>query len=356
MQQNKWMLYGANGYTGQLICEEAAARGLQPILAGRNKPAIQALASCYGWEYRIFSLDNIAEVHEQVSDMEVVLHAAGPFSQTAAPMLHACISACTHYLDITGEIEVFEKAAALTAQAVQARVMLMPGVGFDVVPTDCMAALLKEKLPDADTLTLAFGSFGGQLSHGTASTMVQNLGKPGLSRQGGKLLPEPVGRYKLHLHWKDRALFFMSIPWGDVSTAWYTTGIPNIRTYTRTPPLTYRLLRWQWLFNPLLRQPRVKRYLQRKIDKAPAGPGPEKRKKAYSLIYGKASNSNGKTVEANFTCADGYTLTARSAVYMVQQVLQGQYKAGFQTPAGCFGSNLIFQIEGTGEIEWLPLE
>ena len=173
----KFLLYGANGYTGQLITRYSKEYGLTPILAGRTESKIKPLADTYNLDYKIFSLDNQSDVDAALSDVKIVLHAAGPFMHTAQPMIEACLRNGVHYLDITGEIGVFEMAHRYDKQAGEKGIVIMPGVGFDVVPTDCMAVYLKNKMPDATHLKLAFGNVGGGWSQGTATTMVEGLGE-----------------------------------------------------------------------------------------------------------------------------------------------------------------------------------
>ena len=140
-----FLLYGSYGYTGRLIADRALEQGLRPLLAGRDVAALAAQAAELGLEFRAFSLDDTAALDAAVRAVPVVLHAAGPFAHTAAPMAQACIRAGVHYLDITGEIAVFEAMAALDGAARASGVMLMPGAGFDVVPTDCLAAHLARR-------------------------------------------------------------------------------------------------------------------------------------------------------------------------------------------------------------------
>ena len=169
---SNWIIYGANGYTGELIAREAVRQGLKPTLAGRNKAKVETLAQELGLTYQAFGLDNVEAVSEHIKGFKLVMHCAGPFSATSKPMMEACIKAGAHYLDITGEISVFELAQSLNAQAQQADIVLCPGVGFDVIPTDCVAAKLKEVLPDATHLALGFDSKSG-LSQGTAKTSTE---------------------------------------------------------------------------------------------------------------------------------------------------------------------------------------
>ena len=172
--QKQWMIYGANGYTGELIAREAVNQGLKPILAGRSADKLIPLAEELGLESRAFSLDDVGHLTGELEGMDLVLHCAGPFSATAPPMIKACIASGTHYLDITGEIGVFEHAFTQHWMANEAGVVVCPGVGFDVIPTDCIAAYLIEALPDATHLALGFDSRSG-MSPGTAKSSIEGL-------------------------------------------------------------------------------------------------------------------------------------------------------------------------------------
>jgi short subunit dehydrogenase-like uncharacterized protein len=223
----------------------------------------------------------------------------------------------------------------------------MPGVGFDVVPTDCMALHLKNKLPDATHLKLAFASIGGGVSHGTAMTIVSRLGEGGATRRNGRIVREPIAKKGLWVDFGEKKLFVMSIPWGDISTAYFTTGIPNIETYTGVKPIIYDIMKMQRLFNWLLKMEWVKNMIRKKIKDRPAGPSDEMRSKAKALVWGEARNAKGEKIEHHFACADGYTLTAHSSLIIAKKVLEGNFKPGYQTPASCYGEELVNEIPGT---------
>jgi short subunit dehydrogenase-like uncharacterized protein len=219
---NDILIYGANGYTAELIIELAVAQGAKPILAGRSREKIKPLAERFGLPMRNFAIDDAEVVARNLVGAAAVINCAGPFLRTAKGMATGCMKAGAHYLDITGEIEVFEAMVALGKKAEAAGVMLMPGTGFDVVPSDCLAA------------HLAFKAIG-RPSHGTATTMVENLHKGGAIRRNGTLVKVPAA-------WKVRSIDFghgpttvMSIAWGDVATAYHSTGIPNIEVYMAAP-------------------------------------------------------------------------------------------------------------------------
>ncbi|HQU60773.1 MAG: saccharopine dehydrogenase NADP-binding domain-containing protein [Phaeodactylibacter sp.] len=345
--KDRCLLYGSTGYTGQLIARLAAEQGLPLVLAGRNAEKTGSLAAALGLDHVVFGLEDIDEVQENIQDFGAVLHAAGPFIRTAPPMMEACLRAGVHYLDITGEIAVFEMAAALGPRASETGIMLMPGAGFDVVPTDCAALYLKNQLPDATHLSLGIASVGSRLSHGTATTMAENLGGPGAVRRNGKIVAVPVGHQTKTIPYSDELKrFAMTIPWGDVSTAYYSTGIPNIEVYSAVHPKTYRWIKLQRYFNWLLRSNLVRNYMKSRIKKQPAGPDDKQRERGRSYVWGQVSNAAGEERTVRLSMPEGYTLTAITSLNIVRKVLSGNAPAGFRTPAMAYGPDLILEVEG----------
>lgn len=338
------LIYGAYGYTGRLIVAEALAAGLHPVLAGRRTEPLAALAAPRGLEHRTFSLDDPAAVDAGLAGITVVIHCAGPFSQTAVPMAEACLRAGAHYTDITGEVTVFESLAALHERAAAANVMLLPGAGFDVVPSDCLALHLKNLLPSATELTLAFHG-NGRASHGTQATIVENLGLGGLARINGVLTRVPHA-------WKERDIDFgtetrtcMTIPWGDVSTAYHSTGIPNITVYMSAPPALRKGSRYLRRLGWLINRKSVQALLKRRI--AQGGPSDAEREAGYSLLWGEVRDAAGAHREARLHTSEGYTLTAAAAVLIARKILAGAWSPGFQTPAKQYGADLILEVPGS---------
>ena len=343
---NEFLLYGANGYTGELIARLASSYGLKPILAGRNQIKLEALAKELGLSFRVFGLDETEKLESALLEVPLVVHAAGPFVYTLKPMIAACLKTKRHYLDINGDINCFEQIKTYNDAAKEAGIMLMPGVGFDVVPTDCLALHLYEKMPDANRLQIAFATLGGSISHGTAMTMAGKLGDGGMIRQNGKIIRTPLGEKGMKVDFGSKEIFVMSIPWGDVSTAYHTTGIPNIETYTAVPKKAYKILKFQSIFNWLLRTEMVRGFLRKKISQRPAGPDETMRKKAKSLAWAEVSNEKGDKKTATLEGPEGYTMTAHGTLIITKHVLQGSFKPGYQTPAGCYGANLVLDIPG----------
>jgi short subunit dehydrogenase-like uncharacterized protein len=341
-----FLLYGANGFSGELIARHAKDNGLTPILAGRSKEKIKPLAEELGLEYVTFDLHDSRGMNLALRRVPLILHAAGPFIHTARPMMEGCLRNGVHYLDITGEIPVFEMAAGLNERALEAGIMMMPGTGFDVVPTDCIALYLKKKLPDATDLKIAFTNVGSRVSHGTAKTMIENLGRPGAVRKDGKIKQVPLGHKTRWVPFPEKERFCMTIPWGDVSTAYYTTGIPNIKTYTSVAPKSYRYIELQRYFGWLLRTSLVRNFLKSRIERKPAGPSGQERREGRSQVWGRVENEAGEYREARMEGPESYDMTMRTSLLIARKVLEGKAPLGFQTPAGAYGEDLVMEIKG----------
>jgi len=337
------LIYGATGYTGRLIVDEALRLGLRPILSGRSVPAVRALAESVGCEARPAALDDSAALDAALEGVTVVLHCAGPFFRTVEAMTAACLRRGVSYLDITGEIAVFERVAALDAQAKARGITMIPGVGFDVVPTDCLAAHLHQRLPTATHLELAFSGGTGP-SHGTALTVVEGLGMPGAIRREGKIVPVPPAWRTRELPLGGKSRLCVSIPWGDVSTAYHSTGIPNIITYMASSAAGIRAMRLSRWLAPLLRTEFMKRRARARVRAMPSGPSAEALQRTRSYVYGEVRDAEGRTARATLEAPTGYLLTAQAAVRAGMRILAGGVPAGFHTPSRAFGAEFVLTI------------
>jgi short subunit dehydrogenase-like uncharacterized protein len=344
--RKRLLLYGANGYTGRLILDAALARGLSVTVAGRRREAIEPLATERGVPSEVFGLDEAPRrLAERVSRHGALLLAAGPFSRTSAPAVSACLRAQVPYLDITGEIGVFEAVFARHAEAVKAGVALLPGVGFDVVPSDCLAASLAAALPGAVRLQLAFRGFG--ISAGTARTMLEGLPKGGAARVDGKLVAVPAAWKTRTIPFPDRPRFAVTIPWGDLSTAYRSTGIPNIETYMAMAPSHVSALRWARSLLPLAGFAPLQALLSAWVTRGVAGPTPEDRVRERSLLWGRVEDGEGRAAEGTVETLEGYALTAETAVLAAEQVLRGAVKPGSWTPSRALGPGFIETVRDT---------
>lgn len=337
-----FLVYGAYGYTGELVAREAAARGLRPLLGGRDAARLQPLADELSLPARAFALEDRAALDAALGEVGAALHCAGPFVHTFRPMAEACVARGVHYLDITGEADVFLALAGMTERAAAAGVVLLPGVGFDVAPTDSLAAHLKRRLPEARRLTLAFRPDAGP-SRGTAATMAEHAHQGGLVREGGKLRRVPVAWKTREVDFGDGPQSAMSLPWGDVVTAWYTTGIPDIEVYMAVPEPVIRRMRRMRPLMPLLGLAPLRRLAASRARRRPPGPSPKKLAHGETRVWGEASDAEGRRVAARMRGPQAYRWTALTALDAVEGLLGGGVEPGFRTFAGAFGPDAILR-------------
>lgn len=330
------LLYGAYGYTGELVARRAAAHGLKVVLGGRDPRRLQALGAELSSETRAFDLREPSKLLSQLQGVRAVLNCAGPFSRTALPLAQACLRARAHYLDITGEIDVFESLAALHAEAVTAGITLLPGAGFDVVPSDCLAAHVASKVPRAERLVLAFQT-SSRASRGTATTALENAGSGGRMRKDGRIVRVPLAHRKLSVDMGHGRRSAVAIPWGDVATAFHSTGIGTIETFV-VLPATVRLtvkaaaaLTW----GPL------RSLIERRIRKGPPGPSSKRRAQGWSVLWAEASASDGRSARARLRAPEPYELTSWTALELARRANEGELPVGFQTPSRACGADFI---------------
>ena len=343
--KKKWLLYGANGYTGQLIAREARQRGLQPILAGRNDEGITAIASETGFDSLVFELEDTAAVSKALKGISAVLHCAGPFSATSQAMIEACLENNCHYLDITGEISVFANAHKQSEEARHADIVLMPGVGFDVVPTDCLAATLVRALPAATTIILAFES-GSRMSPGTAKTSIEGLAGGGCVRKDGKLKWVPLVWKTREIQFKHGKRLAVTIPWGDVFTAYISTGVGDIETYMAAPPSSIMQMKRMRMLKPLLSMQWVQNMMKRRVEKSVSGPEISERQSSKMQLWGEATTADGRSVSATMTTPNGYDVTVTASLGIVEYLLANDVEGGFYTPSLLMGADYAASLPG----------
>lgn len=341
---DRFMIYGATGYTGRLLARLARDKGLSPIIAGRSEAKLKSLANQYDAKFRAFDLSDRKALDEALDDVDVVLHAAGPFSATSKPMVDACLRTGTHYLDITGEISVFEACARRDEAAKEVGIMIMPGVGFDVVPSDCLAAHMKRRLPDATDLVLGISGIG-TASRGTSKTMIESIGAGTRVRREGRIVSLGTAPQR-DMNFGDGNKPSVGVGWGDVSTAYHSTGIPNITVYFEASPQLQQMAGMGGFMRFILSRGFMQRRLKARVDSEPDGPTEQERAAGSSVLIGEASNEAGEKVVSRLRTPEGYSLTIQTGLDIVQRVLAGEAKPGFQTPSWLLGPDYITTFDG----------
>ncbi len=339
------LVYGSYGYTGSLIARRAVAEGMSPILAGRRAEPVERQATMLDCDHRVFSLDHPAIVEEAIEDADVLVNCAGPFADTARSLVEACLRTGTEYLDITGEYRVLESIAERDREAERAEITLLPGVGFTVAVTDCLAALLDAELSSATHLELGV-DHGGTASAGTAKSGIEGLRTPGAVREQGAIREVPAAWRRREIDFGDGPRTAVTIPTGDVSTAYYSTGIPNVETYVTVPErAAWAMERTRWA-TPILAAGPVQRLLKRTADVLVSPPSSDDRAAGGCRVWGEVVDDDGNVADGRLRTPDPFDVTTDTAVEAARRVLDGDVSPGFQTPASAFGPSFALELDG----------
>lgn len=344
MRENTIIVYGSYGYTGRLIVDELKKKSFNIILAGRKREALQEQADKTGYPFEVVDVSNSANLKNLLLKASLVLHCGGPFRFTAQAMADACIETKTHYTDITGEWQVFELLAGYDEAAKKAGIQIMPGTGFDVVPSDCLAVHLKKRLPSATHLQLAFAMVPGGMSRGTKKSMTESLGYGGVMRKDNELVPFTLGKDVLELDFGSFTTKTTRIQWGDISTAWRSTGIANIEVFAGASAGSIRGLKISNWLGWLLRNRSVKNFLLKKIDQGSAGPSAKHLQTGKCFLRGTVWDAEGNIRTSLFNGPNAYLLTAKTAVLIAEKIMAGNFNAGYKTPAMQYGADLVLEI------------
>jgi short subunit dehydrogenase-like uncharacterized protein len=348
---NTIIVYGSYGYTGRLIIDELKKKSFTVILAGRKREALQEQSAATGYPFEVVDVSDSINLKKLLLKASLVLHCGGPFRFTAQAMVDACLETKTHYTDITGEWQVFELLAGYDEAAKKAGIQIMPGTGFDVVPSDCLAVHLKKRLPSATHLQLAFAMVPGGMSRGTKKSMTESLGYGGVMRKDNKLVPFTLGKDVLELNFGSFTTKTTRIQWGDISTAWRSTGIPNIEVFAGASAGSVRGLKISNWLGWLLRSRSVKNFLLKKIDQGSAGPSANHLQTGKCFLRGQVWDAEGNVRTSLFNGPNAYLLTAKTAVLIAEKIMAGNFNAGYKTPAMQYGADFILEINDTNRTD-----
>jgi short subunit dehydrogenase-like uncharacterized protein len=347
--RTRLLLYGAYGYTGRLVAELAASRTLDLVLAGRNREALSGLGARLHVPTRVVGLDDHTQLSHALEDIACVVHVAGPFTATSAPMLNACLATQTNYIDITGEIEVFEAMWSREEEIRRAGITAVPGAGFDVVPTDCLAAYVASKLERPASLVIALRGLESA-SQGTLRTAIRQVSKPVLCRRAGTIVPLD-DRSPRWIDFGSGNEPCVPISWGDVATAFHSTGAENITVYLRRTPLLRTRDFLGSLFGPLLRSRIGQSALAALIRRLPEGPSQAERTGHRSTIWAEATDGAGRSSRARLSTPDPYGFTANSALEIATRIGALSAALGVVTPSQAFGADFVLNLPGCSRMD-----
>ncbi|MGO9754274.1 MAG: saccharopine dehydrogenase family protein [Solirubrobacteraceae bacterium] len=350
---NAVVLYGATGYAGRLTADAMHEAGLLPVLAGRRPEAVRMVAEPLGLPIRSAALEDPASADRLLDGAAVLVNCAGPFAATQRPLVDACIRTGTHYLDLAGEVPEHRSLEARDHEARAAEIMLLPGAGFGCVPTDCLAAHVAARVPNAKQLELAFKTVGG-VSRGTAQTLLGSLHRPGVLRHNGELVPARAAEHTTTVDFQDGdgPTIVVTNPWrADLVTTGHSTNVPNVETFAALPTPVRVLMRHGRRARPLL-DSRLWPGLLRTITACmPEGPDRTELDTGRSVCWARATASDGTVATSTLRGPDAYLFTAMAATMCTRLILTAHATPGYATPATAFGADSVLDIPGVARTD-----
>lgn len=321
---SKLMIYGASGYTGRMAAEQARAVNLSPVLAGRSHGPLARLGEKLNADYRVFELSDKHAVDAALSDVSVLLNCAGPFVETAEPLMRAAIGAGVHYLDIAAELDSYRLAEMLDDAAQAAGVMLLPGSGGSVAMLGCLASHAAARVDKPQKVAIAL-HVAGSMSRGSATSARRSLVAETLRLCGGRLVPCPAGE-TASFNFGEGPVPCFAVTLPDLITIGRATGIPDVDTYVHVSGNAFP-----------------------EGDPAdlPEGPDPAERDANRYQAVVEVTAGDGTIVRSVLDTVNGYSFTPRAAAEAARRVLAGEVRPGFQTPAGLFGAGFAETIADT---------
>lgn len=345
------VLFGATGYTGRLTARAMVARGLRPVLAGRNKAALSALATeLGGLGVRVADVGNAVSVRKMVRTGDVLVSTVGPFARYGKPALDAALAGKAHYLDSTGEPafirQVFEQYGP---RARAAGTGFLAAFGYDYVPGHTVAAAALEKAGSkAVRVDIGYFFVGPvAMSQGTATSIAGAMLEPGLLFQNGALQPGYGGVQTCSFDVDGKPVKAISVPGSEcVALPASYPQLTDINVYLgvgAAAPLFSAVSRAQQL---LLRLPLYKRVLAMLADRfvsSGKGPGDEERESTGSHVIGIAYDAAGRALAtAELRGVNVYTYTAGILAWGAEQALNGKLQgSGALGPVRAFGLDAL---------------
>ncbi len=324
----KLIIYGATGYTGSLVARQAKAAGLDFVIAGRDATKLEVLSQDLDVPYAAFSVDTVAELAMALAEYDVVLNCAGPFAKTAEPIMRACIEVGAHYLDITAEFNVYALAESLSVEARSGGSMLLPGVGWDVVPSDCLAVHTVAKVEKPQRLRIAL-QVAGSMSRGSAISAAEIMAVGLLARVDGEIVAVPDAK-TAEFNFGNGYVECYPLSFGDLITAWHSTQVPNIEMFVHVTGAAFP---------------------EGDLSALPDGPSEAEKTANRAVVVADVLGEDGSLASSMIDTVNGYTYMPLAAIEAARRVLAGEFRPGFTTPAMVFGSDFAGSIADTRIID-----
>lgn len=316
----KLLIYGATGFTGIMICHEAARRGLNFEIAGRNKEKLSALSQQLNVAYHVFSVEDISGWEKSLLGKTCLLNIAGPFSETAELAMEACIKYQVHYVDITAEVDIYRLAESKDSAAIASGIMILSGAGL-FSTYDPLAVHTAKRVKNPVTLRSAF-QYSGGFTPGSIASSANIINAGILVRINGLIQQLPEAKPSAFDFGRGPQQCFPT-PLGGIVLCYKSTAIPNIEEFFQMALPTSKGSDHSTVVNE-------------EINADTQEP---------SRVLAEVTGADGTVVRSMAIMPAGYMPTVTAAIEVASRVLNGFYKAGFQSPASVYGEHLLQSLQ-----------
>jgi short subunit dehydrogenase-like uncharacterized protein len=355
------VLYGATGYTGRLVVEELDRRGLDYVLSGRDEEKLRRLAAERDATVRAVPLDDARGLRDLLADAGAVISCAGPFTLAGHALVRAAVDSGTHYVDSAGEQAFIKRVFDEHGEAAErAGVALVPALGFDYAPGDCIAGLTARGHEPLEELVLAYSVRGFGMSRGTMRSGLEIAKGGDVVYESGDWRPAPFGIF--------RAGFDFPEPIGHQAMSRYPSGeVITVPRHTRTKRVVSMISARTMAPHPALapilpyalpplalslRTP-LRGILNRAIGALPEGPSETERRAAEFTIVAVARGEDGSERRGVVRGSDVYGLTAVTLVHGAELMsAPGFDRAGALGPAAAFDPEDFLNYLGDHDVSW----
>ncbi|MFF9145839.1 saccharopine dehydrogenase family protein [Streptomyces sp. NPDC014861] len=333
-------VYGAYGHTGRFVVAHLRERGFVPVLAGRDREKLEALAEEHpGLAVRPAAVDDPVALDRALAGADAVVNTAGPFATTAAPVVEAALRAGIPYVDVAAEIEA--NADTFTRFADRARAagaVVLPAMAFYGGLGDLLATAALGGRTTADEAHIAYGLSGWQPTEGT-----RLAGKVSAERRGGRRVRYAGGRLEYHSDALPTLTWSFPEPMGPRSV---------VGEFTMADVVT---------IPSHLSVPTVRTYMSTEAAGGVTGadtPSPtavdERGRSAQTFLVDVVVRSGGLERRAVATGRDIYAVTAPLAVEAVHRILTGRTRTTGVASAGELfdAADFLDSLAAAGHVTW----
>ncbi|HEX9342596.1 MAG TPA: saccharopine dehydrogenase NADP-binding domain-containing protein [Actinomycetota bacterium] len=365
------VVFGAAGYTGRLTVEALTAAGQRPVLAGRGRERLAALADQHGGlEAAVADATDPASVRALVEPGDVLVSTVGPFTRYGEPAVAAAAGMGVHYVDSTGEAPFIRRVfAEFGPKAERSGAALLTAFGYDFVPGNLAGGLAIQ-----DARNAAGGAADGAadgagavprrveigyfltgdtsasgMSSGTRATIATGPGQRQHVWRDGRLVTEPIARRVRRFADDGRQLPAVSFGGSEqLALPRWAPQLREVDVYLGWFGRRSRALQLASLLEPVaLALPGARRRLQQRGERAlgRTGQGPDAaaRARTGALVIAVARDAAGRELaRVRLAGGNGYDLTGQLLAFAATRLAAGEVNgAGALGPVDAFGLEVL---------------